>query len=163
MSALREWLLGMCAAAMAITLADCLIPAGAVRKIGKLMGGLVLMITALQPLVGLDYSSLSAAWASYRLEAAGYSAALETENTQLIKIIMEEQTSAYIQDKAAELGIHCTAQVTCQVLEDGTPYPAQAVIQGSLTGQQQEQLRQLIEGDLAIPADEQQYEEAVEQ
>lgn len=160
MSALREWLLGMCAAAMAVTLADCLIPEGAVKKIGRMIGGLVLMITALQPLAELDYVSISQAWANYRMESAGYSEVLESENIQLIKIIMEEQAGAYIQDKAAELGIDCTVQVTCQVSEDGTPYPAQAVIQGDLTQGQQEQLQQLIEGDLAIPADEQQYEEA---
>lgn len=163
MSALRQWLLGMCAAAMAVTLADCLLPEGAVKKIGKLIGGLVLMIAALQPLVGLDYSMISAAWASYRLENSGYSAALETENTQLIKIIIEEQTSAYIQDKAAELGIDCTVQVTCQIQEDGTPYPAQAVIQGSLTQKQMETIELLIEGDLAIPKDSQQYERSSEQ
>ncbi|MCD8375637.1 MAG: stage III sporulation protein AF [Oscillospiraceae bacterium] len=163
MSALREWLLGMCAAAMAVTLADCLIPEGAVKKIGRMIGGLVLMITALQPLVGLDYASISEAWASYRMENAGYSQALESENTQLIKIIMEEQAGAYIQDKAAELGVDCTVQVTCLISEDGTPYPAQAVIQGSLTQEQRERLQQLIEGDLAIPAEGQRYEEASEQ
>lgn len=162
MELVRGWLVGVTAAAMVVALADSLAPAGAVRKIGKLTGGLLLAVAILQPLAGLDDASLSGILAGYRMEAEGYSSALETENMLLVKTIIEEQTGAYIQDKAAELGMECTAEVTCLADEDATPYPASVVVYGALTPAQEDALRRMIEGDLAIPEESQQYERTKE-
>ena len=41
MELLRQWLVGVTCAAMIIALADSLTPSGTVRKVGKLVGGLV--------------------------------------------------------------------------------------------------------------------------
>ncbi len=162
MELVRSWLIGVTAAAMAAALADSLAPDGAVKKIGKLTGGLLLAVAILQPLAQLDYASMSGILASYRMEAEGYSAALETENIRLMKTIIEEQTGAYIQDKAAELGADCTAEVTCQADDDGTLYPASVIVYGALTPTQESALRRTIEGDLAIPEQNQQYERTKE-
>ena len=162
MELIRNWLIGVTVAAMLAALADCLAPEGAAKKVGKLAGGLLLMVAVIQPLLGLDYTALSGVLADYRLEASGYSSDLETENLRLMKIIIEEQTAAYIQDKAAELGMPCTAEVTCQAEEDGSFYPASAVVYGELSQSQQDQLCRIIEGDLAIPAENQRYERTTE-
>ncbi len=158
----RSWLIGVTAAAMVVALADSLAPDGAVKKIGKLTGGLLLAVAILRPVAGLDYASMSGILANYRMEAAGYSSALETENMRLVKTIIEEQTGAYIQDKAAELGADCTTEVTCQADGDGSPYPASVIVYGELTPAQEDGLRRTIEGDLAIPAQHQQYERTKE-
>ena len=162
MELIRNWLIGITAAALVVALADSLPPDGAVKKIGKLTGGLLLAAAILPPLVGLDYASLSGILADYRLEAEGYSNALETENERLIKTIIEEQTGAYIQDKAAALGVDCTAEVTCQADDDGSLYPASVVVYGELTREQMNSLSRTIEGELAIPAQNQQYERTKE-
>lgn len=162
MELVRNWLIGVTAAAMVAALADSLAPDGAVKKIGKLTGGLLLMVAILQPLIGLDYASLSGVLTEYRLEAEGYSTALETENARLLKSIIEERTAAYIQDKAAALGADCTAQVTCQEDGDGNLYPASVIVYGTLTPSQEAALNRTIEGDLAIPAQNQQYERTKE-
>lgn len=162
MDLIRTWLLGVAGAALVAALADSLAPEGAVKKAGKLACGLLLAIAMLQPLLGLDYAALAGAFADYRLEGEGYSAALETENHRLMKIIIAEQTSAYIQDKAAELGVACTAEVTCLEDGNGDPYPASAVVYGELTPAQSEQLTRIIEGDLAIPVQAQRYERTKE-
>ena len=158
----RSWLIGVTAAALVVALADCLAPDGAVKKIGKLTGGLLLAVAILQPLVGVDYASLSGILTNYRLEAEGYSNALETENLRLVKSIIEEQTAAYIQDKAAALGVDCTAEVTCQADDNGSLYPASVIVYGELTREQTDALSRTIEGDLAIPAQNQQYERTKE-
>lgn len=162
MELVRSWLIGVTAAAMAVALADSLAPDGAVKKIGKLAGGLLLVVAILRPVVGLDYAAMSGILTDYRVEAEGYSSALETENMLLMKTIIEERTGAYIQDKAAELGMVCTAEVTCQADEDGNPYPASVIVYGELTQGQVDTLSRTIEGDLAIPEQNQQYERTKE-
>lgn len=162
MDLIRNWLIGVTAAAMVVALADSLVPEGAVKKIGKLAGGLLMIVAILQPLAGLNYETLAAALANYRMETEGYSSALKTENERLMKTIIEEQTGAYIQDKAGELAVVCTAQVTCQVTGDGNLYPASVVIYGELTQEQVNALSRIIEGDLAIPAENQRYERTKE-
>ena len=49
------------------------------------------------------------------------------------------------------MGAACTAQVTCQLGEDGVFLPRSAAVQGSFTPQQQEELARILEEELAIP------------
>lgn len=158
MDLIRSWLIGVTVAAMIAALADCLMPDGAAKKIGKLAGGLLIVVAILQPVIGLDYETMSGILTDYRMESEEYSNALETENIRLMKIIIEEQTAAYIQDKATELGIVCTAEVTCRTDDEKTPYPASVVVYGELTQEQIRTLSRTIEGDLAIEAENQRYE-----
>ena len=59
MELLRQWLVGVTCAAMIIALADSLTPSGTVRKVGKLVGGLVLLLAVLQPvLTSVSYTHL---------------------------------------------------------------------------------------------------------
>ena len=154
---IRSWLVGITCAAMIVALAEGLTPPGAVRKIGKLTGGLVLLVAILQPLVKLDTTALSRSLAQYKLDLSAYSAELEEENGDLMKAIIEEQAGAYIVDKAAELGISCTACVEAEG-EGDYPVPRAVTIWGGLTGEQRETLTRQIEADFAIPAERQKYE-----
>lgn len=158
MELVRSWLVGITCAALIVALAEALTPEGPVKRIGKLAGGLVLVLAILRPVVGLDYSALSSALAGRWTGTAGYSAALELENRRLMERIISERAGAYIQDKAAELGLTVQAGVDCEAQEDGTPYPASAVITGALTQAEEDSLRRLIEAELAIPAGRQRYE-----
>lgn len=155
---LRSWLVGITCAAMAVALAESLAPNGAVRKVGRLTGGLVILLALLQPIVTLDMTNLSGILAEYRVEAAGYSDHLEGENEKLMKAIIAEQTGAYILDKAAVLGIG-SCEVTVQVAdrEKGYPTPESVTVMGSITEDQQKILSRQIEANLAISADRQTY------
>lgn len=160
MELIRTWLIGITVAALIAALADSLAPEGAVKKVGKLTGGLLVLLAVLQPLGSLEYSDMSEILLSYRIQSQAYSAGLETENIQLIKTIIEEETAAYIQDKAAGLGIVCKADVTCLTDDEGIPYPASVVISGELEEGQVRTLRGMIEGELAIAVGDQHYEGA---
>ena len=155
---IRSWLIGVTATALVAAVADCLTPEGTVKKIGKLACGLLLLVAILKPIITLDYSAMAGILADYRLAASGYDAALESENQRLLKSIIEEETSAYIQDKAAQAGASCSAEVTCMCDDAGNLYPGSVCVIGDLTEAQTEALRRLIESDLAIPAQNQQYE-----
>ena len=58
MEIIRTWLLSVTVSAMVIAAAEALMPAGAVKRVGKLTGGLILVLGILQPLVTMDYEDL---------------------------------------------------------------------------------------------------------
>lgn len=155
---LRSWLVGITCASMVVALAESLAPAGAVRKVGRLTGGLVILLSILQPAMTLDLTNLSGILAEYRVEAAGYSYILEGENENLMKTIIAEQTGAYILDKAASLGVDgCEVTVEVADQEEGYPIPESVTVMGSITEEQQKALSRQIEANLAISADRQNY------
>ena len=108
---IRQWLVGITCAAMIAALAEGLAPPGAVRKVGRFTGGLVLLIAVLKPIAAVDGEALGRALAEYRLDLSAYSTQLEEENSARMKSIIEEQAAAYIVDKAASLGLSCQVQV----------------------------------------------------
>ena len=154
---IRQWLLGITAAAMLVALAEALCPDGNIRGILRLTGGLVLLTAVLTPLLRLDTEALGRALTEYRLELDGAAARLEEENETLMRDIIEEQAAAYIQDKAAGLGITCLAAVEAEGGGDW-PVPTAVTVTGALTAEQRETLTRTIEADFAVPAERQTYE-----
>ena len=59
MDGVRQWLLGILAAAMGLSLLYALLPKGAVRAAAKATGGLILLLAVLGPAAGLDLSDLA--------------------------------------------------------------------------------------------------------
>ena len=156
----RQWLLEITAAAMLVALAEALIPAGTMRRVGKLTGGLLLMIVVLRPVIGMDYSALSENFSRWRQDLGSYQAQPEVTNFQVMKTIIESKSAAYIQDKAEGLGILCQAEVKCSAENTRSyPYPASVTIKGNLSSGQIRQLQELIEAELAIPTEKQRYSE----
>lgn len=66
----RSWLLGVVAAALAVAMAQALTPEGAVKKVGKLVGGLVLLLAVTKPILQLDPGDLAVAAAAYGVPEA---------------------------------------------------------------------------------------------
>ncbi len=58
MTIIRTWLLSVTVSAMVIAVAEALMPEGSVKKVGRLTGGLILILGLVQPLVRLDYDDL---------------------------------------------------------------------------------------------------------
>lgn len=159
---IRQWLLGLTCAALVIAMAESLTPSGAVRKIGRLTGGLVLLVAMLRPLFSLDEGAMTRALTEYQLSLSSYSQELEQEDWNLMKGIIEERSGAYIQDKAEHMGIDC--QVVVEAEEGGDwPVPQYVTVFGVLTQEQQAELSRTIEADFAIPAERQYYESGGEE
>ena len=155
--AIRTWLVSIVCTAAVVALAQAIMPKGTVQKIGMTIGGLVLMVTILQPVLSFDFDRLSGLMARYRLEAEEDSRQLTEENQALMGDIIEEQTAAYIVDKAEELGVSVRVEVTCELDETGFPYPTAVTVYGNLTEEQQNSLSRCIEGDFAVPAERQTF------
>ena len=79
----------------------------------------------------------------------------QQQETQLSAGI-EAELASYIWDKAQALGLDCQVSVTVESGEDGVPLPRSVTV----TGTYSEELSQIIETDLGIPRDHQNWQEA---
>lgn len=156
---IRIWVLSVTCTAALVALAESLAPKGSVKKLLKLVGGLVLMLCVVRPVLKLDTGDLGEILTRYRVESSTREMDVGEENMRLIKAIIEEETGAYILDKARSLGIRCEVRVTAQAREgEELPVPCQVWILGTLDEKEREALTRLIEAELAIPAEQQTYE-----
>ena len=160
---LKQWILGITCAAVIGALAESLSPEGGAKRVGRLAAGLLLFLAVVRPLAQPDWDALSAAVTRYRLEAAGYAQALEEENRELVKAVIEARTAAYISDKAAALGAECTARVVYRWGEDGEILPQSVTLRGSFTDGQRADLSRTLEGELGIRAEDQTFEGVIDQ
>ena len=144
MAGLRGWLLALVAASLICALADALMPKGAVKRVGRLVCGLVLASAILSPLAGLDVES-GQSWLERHL-------ASEEVNSQM-KVIIEQEYAAYIVDKAAQLGAACSARTECR--RDGGLYlPQRVEVTGAVPPPLQSELVQIIVRDLGVPEEQ---------
>ena len=157
MAALRGWLLAVIAASLLCAVADALMPPGAVKRVGRLVCGLVLIGAILSPMKDLDLAA-GQRWLDGYLSGLRFQEEEleETVNSQ-IKIIIEQEYAAYIVDKAAELGWTCTAGVECRMSEEGLYLPCRVEVAGPLTQAERARLAQVIWEELGVPQSEQVY------
>ena len=146
MDGVRSWLLAMIFAAVLCALAKELMPAGPVKRVGGLVCGMVLLAVMLSPLVQLNPAAGQAWLEGWRSGLEQQEAALRQQVNDGVKPIIEQEFAAYIVDKAAEMGLNCTARVSCRAEENGP-----------LSQEERGRLSQLIQEELGVPADRQAY------
>ncbi len=153
MSALRQWLLGVTACALAVSLAQALTPEGAVKKVGRLIGALLLLLSALRPLLTLDPEAVAQA------AALTYGQDLpEADGGQaVLRELIAEKCGAYIADKGSELGLVCSVTVTVAEGEGGWSIPWSAQVTGTFSEEGRRALSRLMEEELDIPAERQTF------
>lgn len=156
MELIRVWILRVTVCAMVLAVAEALMPEGAVKKVGKLTGGLLLMLVLLQPLLSLEAGDLEALADSVQTGAVSQ-AALADQAAAPMKALIEEELSAYIEEKGTALGVTCTAQVVCVTGEDGVPVPSRVTLSGQWTQDQQRALSQTITQALGLEREAQIY------
>lgn len=156
MELLRTWVLGVTAASLVIAVGEALMPQGTVKKVGRLTGGLILVLVLLQPLAKLDGRDLWGQTAS--LPAGSLSRETLAEQTWLpLEDGIEAALSAYIAEKGAALGCPCTARVDCIPDEEGVPIPDRVTVTGTVSPSQKEALQAIIAQDLGVRPENQQY------
>jgi len=147
---LRNWVIGITVVSIFLAVAQSLMPGGNIKKVGKIVGGLVLILAISKPLIKLDPVKLSVAFTESRMNQSGSISLLELENMTLVKKIIEEQTNAYISDKARELGAECTVETSYSYSESGMAYPVSAVITGDLSREQRKKLSEYLSREFLI-------------
>lgn len=162
MGAVRGWLLAVITVSLLCAVADALMPAGAVKRVGRLVCGLVLMGAILSPIARLDVEGSQRWLDSYLSSVRSREAELEDTVNSQMKLIIEREYAAYILDKAAQLGLECTVRVECELSEDGLYLPLRTEVAGLRTAGAQEKLIRIISEDLGVPAQSQIYLEEEE-
>lgn len=156
MELLRTWILTVTVSAMVIAGADALMPEGAVKRVGKLTGGLILVLGLLQPLADWDYQDLYDLVNSLPAGAVTQETLTE-EGADPLEGFIEEELAAYIAEKGASLGCPCTARVDCIPDENGLPLPCRVEVTGAFSPDQKEALQTYITQELGIGREYQQY------
>ncbi len=157
---LKDWLVGLTCAAMALALIEGLVPSGTVKKVCRLAGGLALLLAAVSPLVKLDKGAVGDALKDYRSSLDAYEETLAEQYDQRYKTIIAERTAAYIVDKAAEMGVSCQVEVTIGYDGNKLPCPREVTARGAWTPGQREAFSRMLEEDLGVPPERQRFEES---
>lgn len=154
MTILKNWLVGVMAACAFLSVCYALLPKGKFRTVARCSGGLVLLLVLIQPLVQTDWSELLNAWDNWQteldLENEKYS---EQQNAELTAIIAEK-TAAYIEEKAASLGVVCHARIDCEE-RNGVPFPTAVTMDIPYD----KQISELMCEELDIQAESQYWQE----
>ena len=151
---LKEWLFGLVAAAMLLAMLNALLPKRVFYAIGKVTGGLILMLVLLRPILGLRWDDLSGKYRDYELQIELQTEAYTQENYQQMADIIEQRLNAYIWETAAQMGLDCEAEVETQ-LRDGVPYPVSV----TLYSDYHEGLSDRIFRELGIAPEQQHWED----
>ena len=157
MAGVGSWLLSITGASVLCALADGLMPAGPVRRVGRLVCGLMLLAVILAPLAQLDLEGGQRWLEEYHLGLEDRTQELERQVDEQMKTIIEQEYAAYIVDKAKELGIVCRARVVCRTGEDGLTVPERVEVTGRFSDEEQSRLTQIIEEELLVPPERQAY------
>ena len=159
MEQLGQWLVGVTAAAILTALSDALMPEGGVKQAGRLICALVLICAVVRPVAQVELESGEAWLEDWSRERASQESQLREGWEREIKTIIEQEAGAYIVDKAARMGIQCTAEVTC-VPGDGQGIwlPEAVCVSGRLTEEQEARLRALLREELGIGEEAQTYD-----
>ena len=157
MEAVRMWLMSILTAGVLCAVAGTLMPAGPVQRVGKLVCGLVLLCAVLSPVTNLDLEGGQQWLEDYAQGLELRERELEEQINGEMKSIIEQSCAAYIVDKAAELGLTCTARVTCRAEAAGVCVPETAELSGAFSGETRDQMTRVLEQELGIPAERQTY------
>lgn len=160
---LREWVLGLCGAAVVCALALAVCPKGRVGAVLRVVCGAVMTIALLAPVVAFDFDMYSESLEKYRIEADAAADSASKSEDILSRTIIEEKSAAYILDKAAELGLSMSSvRVSARWSGDGFWYPYEAALEASGSQAGKTELAELVASDLGIPQDRQYWEEDAE-
>ena len=142
----------LCGAALSIT------PEGAVKRVMSVVCSVVLITAVVKNITRFDFANYSLQLAkngerSYELSESGAEA-----SERLNRLVIEGEYEAYILDKANDLGIDCaSADVAVQWDTEGVWVPYSAQISCECGEQERGELGDIIEAELGIPAERQQW------
>ena len=145
---MRQWLLGVVTCAVLVSVAMQLCPEGALRKIVRFTGGLLLLLAMLRPIT--RYEPDAAAWSAggYREAVAQLEQELTAERENALRHGIAAEWEAYIEDKAESLGAAVRAEAE---LGAGDGVPERVTLRGAYS----EELSRFLASELGIAKEKQ--------
>ena len=153
MPQIREYVLGILAAAMICGIVLCFAEKSKEGPLLKLICGLVLTFSLVEPILNVrsgDWESLGIDFQADAKEAAEEGKALG-ENK--VRMLIKQETEAYIMDKARDMDLHIRVEV---ILSDqALPTPEAVTITGTLPPYGKAKLSRMLQEELGIPRENQ--------
>ena len=150
---IRNWLCGVCAAAILLAIMKELAPKNFAGHCVKMTASLILILAVLSPLRNEKISGLWAEsqWIAPELPQQEQRLTQTNENLELS--IIEEKLSAYIWEQARDLGISCRVSVHAGKGGDGNwrPESVEIALDHAIPEAKKQQLSERIEQQCAIP------------
>lgn len=154
--AIGKYLLSVAASAMLLSLVQSILPKGHVQQVVGFVGGILVILAVLSPVMDVGYDSLTQTIIQFQKEAEEIEATAIIDDRQLISDIIKEKCRTYIWDKANELGADLEVEVILS--EDGDyPYPVSVILTGRASSGQRIRIEEYISQDLGIPAQRQEW------
>ena len=121
----------------------------------RMICGLFLAFTVINPLADLNFGILETFSGSYSADAASAVATGKALAGDSVRQLIKQQTEAYILDKARSLG--CAVDVAVTVGTGADPIPEAVRITGDVPAVVRRQLELMLEQDLQIAKENQQW------
>lgn len=152
MEALGRYLVSVSSICLFCGILQSFFTANWMKKLGKLLSGILVTMAVLAPLPKLSLPEMPelSTWEDESQQAVAWGE--EYRADQLAQSIKEE-TQAYILDKAGELGMQVSVEVSFQ--DADVPAPKSCIIKGKYTHQQKLAMEQILFLDLGIAKEDQ--------
>ena len=154
MTGLPNYIFSVTAAAIVVAVLRPLMDGkGASGAIGKMVGGIFLLFTLLQPITQFRLNSWEDITGALESDAAYAVAQGEAEAKKELQGIITSRVQAYILEKANQYD--ATLQVQVTLSEDPIPVPIGVTITGSISPYGKKQMQKIIESDLGVAKEDQ--------
>ena len=120
MTFLTKWLLSIIGTAFLIAIAEALMPDQKVREVGRLVGGLLLLLALLNPLLQFRLGEWDLSVDDYFSQVEEKENTYRQQQTDSFEILIKEECETYIVTAAEELGLTVSAQIETAFDENGT-------------------------------------------
>lgn len=156
MDSLPQYILQVCAAAILCSIAIVLLgDKGTIGSIGKLVTGLLLAITVAAPIAGFEFRQITGYLDGLQFQANAYTEEGQALAREEIAAVIKQRVEEYIRDKAADLGVQL--EVTATVKLEDSFRVERVILQGAVSPLQKQKLQQMMENDLEISKERQQW------
>lgn len=153
---LRDYLLSIVAVSLLVSVTTAVIRQDTVKRIVNMVGGLLIVITTISPLMKINGESVTKAIWKMQLDAEAVSNGVEFGSKALMQQVISDKCTTYILDKAETLGLDLRVEIDLEE-DDQIPYPAGVTVYGRWSPTEQRILSDYIYEQLGIPPQRQEW------
>ena len=148
----------LCVLSVFFGLAMSLMPEGTVKKMAPAVAAAAMLLCLMDSTSSVDTDGLVLDIARYRELSETLTMDAEALHERLDRNLIEQECQTYIENKAEELGLQeLTVRVAAEWSAEGFWLPESVCIEGQWSMQEKERLSQMIESQLGIPTQRQEW------
>lgn len=156
MSGIKGYLLSVSVCAFLVSIMVTILPEGGIKKVANLIGALLMILAVISPIAKIDVDRIAKSVTMFDIRTEEIRTGVELQNRTVLSEVIAERVEAYILDKAEEIGVNISAEITLDE-ERGYPYPVYVLIKGDVSKEDRVYLELLIERDVGIPPERQEW------